>query len=103
MGVAKSDHASRRVHGCAFAFQSIEKILGLSAWFFSPNGILDANTHSVDFRQRCQIVPLVRKTLKCPDCGTEILLSSAHSDMKDMAYFYVYPLYEELSQKGPLQ
>ena len=28
------------------------------------------------FRQRCQIVPLVRKTLKCPDCGTEILLSS---------------------------
>ena len=29
------------------------------------------------FRQRCQIVPLVRKTLKCPDCGTEILLSSA--------------------------
>ena len=22
------------------------------------------------FRQRCQIVPLVRKTLKCPDCGT---------------------------------
>ena len=28
---------------CAFAFQSIEKILGLSAWFFSPKGILDAN------------------------------------------------------------
>ena len=28
------------------------------------------------FKQRCQIVPLVRKTLKCPYCGTEILLSS---------------------------
>ena len=27
------------------------------------------------FKQRCQIVPLERKTLKCPDCGTEILLS----------------------------
>ena len=23
------------------------------------------------FRQRCQIVPLVRKTLKCPDCGKQ--------------------------------
>lgn len=29
------------------------------------------------FKQRCQIVPLVRKTLKCPVCGTEILLASA--------------------------
>ena len=28
------------------------------------------------FKQRCQIVPLVRKTLKCPVCGTEILLAS---------------------------
>ena len=28
------------------------------------------------FKQRCQIVPLVRRTLKCPVCGTEILLAS---------------------------
>ena len=28
------------------------------------------------FKQRCQIVPLVRKTIKCPDCGTEIMLAS---------------------------
>ena len=26
-----------------------------------------------------------------------------HSDMKDMSYFYVYPLYEELSRKGQLK
>lgn len=26
-----------------------------------------------------------------------------HSDMKDMAYFYVYPLYDELRQKGSLK
>jgi len=26
-----------------------------------------------------------------------------HSDMKDMAYFYVYPLYEELRVKGGLR
>ena len=28
------------------------------------------------FKQRCQIVPLVRQSLKCPVCGTEILLAS---------------------------
>ena len=26
-----------------------------------------------------------------------------HSDMKDMAYFYVYKLYEQLIQKGDLK
>ena len=26
-----------------------------------------------------------------------------HSDMKDMAYFYVYPLYDELKTKGNLK
>ena len=26
-----------------------------------------------------------------------------HSDMKDMAYFYVHPLYDELRQKGSLK
>ena len=26
-----------------------------------------------------------------------------HSDMKDMAYFYVYKLYEQLIQKGNLK
>jgi hypothetical protein len=26
-----------------------------------------------------------------------------HSDMKDMAYFYVYPLYDELTEKGNLK
>jgi len=26
-----------------------------------------------------------------------------HSDMKDMAYFYVYPLYDELKTKGSLK
>ncbi len=26
-----------------------------------------------------------------------------HSDMKDMAYFYVYPLYDELKTKGDLK
>ena len=62
-----------------------------SVWGFQPRkaeirkvcevkGLLRNRNHldvSKDrFRQRCQIVPLVRKTLKCPDCGTEILLSS---------------------------
>jgi len=28
---------------CAFAFQSIGRIFGFSAWFFDPKGILDAN------------------------------------------------------------
>ena len=26
-----------------------------------------------------------------------------HSDMKDIAFFYVYPLYDELRQKGNLK
>lgn len=26
-----------------------------------------------------------------------------HSDIKDMAYFYVYPLYDELIEKGSLK
>ena len=26
-----------------------------------------------------------------------------HSDMKDMAYYYVYPLYDELTTKGNLK
>ena len=65
-----------------------------SVWGFQPRkaeirrvcdvkGLLRNRNHldvSKDrFRQRCQIVPLVRKTLKCPDCGTEILLSGAAS------------------------
>ena len=62
-----------------------------SVWGFQPRkaeirkvcdakGLLRNRNHldvSKDgFRQRCQVVPLVRKTPKCPDCGTEILLSS---------------------------
>mgnify|MGYP003314582246 CR=1 FL=1 len=30
-------------------------------------------------------------------------LNWQHSDMKDMAYFYVYKLYEQLVQKGNLR
>ena len=45
MEVVKSNHASLRVHGCAFAFQTMERIFGFSAYeeltfdiFFTPMG-----------------------------------------------------------------
>ena len=62
-----------------------------SVWGFQPRkseirkvcdvkGILRHRNHldvcKDRFKQRCQIVPLVRQSLKCPVCGTEILLAS---------------------------
>ena len=62
-----------------------------SVWGFQPlkttickvrdvKGLFRNRNHlSLDgdrFKQRCQIVPLMRKTIRCPDCGAEILLAS---------------------------